>query len=273
VAVVRFPGSNCEYETARALASVGLEGEIVPSRAARGLSKAHAVVLPGGFAYEDRVRAGAIAAHEPIIESIRAAARDGMPILGICNGAQILVESGLVPGEPPGRVRMALAANRLPGRAGYYTRWSFLRITDTRSVFTSGLEPGTVVPVPMAHAEGRFATADASLRTEIESGRRVVLRYVRADGEDAAGFPENPNGSIGDAAAVAGGDGNVLAMMPHPERANWIWQVPPALPGVWGTRRREWTRTDTAGSVAMSAAGPGRVFFAALARHLGVAPC
>ena len=269
IAVVQFPGMNCEYETARALEAAGLMATVVrwnaPASAFRDI---RGYVLPGGFSYQDRVRGGAIAAREPIMERLTQAADAGVPVLGICNGAQVLVEAGLVPGADDHGMAMALARNHMPDRSGYYTRWVHVAVTDEPCVFTTGLEPGSILPMPMAHGEGRFTTGDAERAADLDAGRGVALRYVRSDGSPAERFPENPNGSQGAAAGVVGGSPNVLAFMPHPERAAWIWQVPSALPGPWGTQRRAWQRVDAPGSSAMAMAGPGRALFDGLARHL-----
>ncbi len=272
IAVVQFPGVNCEYETARALQATGLHAEIIRWNAPPATGDFDGFVLPGGFSYQDRVRAGAISAREPILELLTGAAESGAPILGICNGAQVLVEAGLVPGSPPGDVRMALAANRMPARSGYYTRWVYLRVTSVACAFTEGLDAGTLLPMPVAHGEGRFTTADPVLRDEFRKGERVAFQYATPRGDDADGFPTNPNESIEDAAGVVGGGGNVLALMPHPERACWLWQLPLNLPGPWGDERRRWARGDAATSLLMGAAGPGREIFSSLARYLGVSP-
>jgi phosphoribosylformylglycinamidine (FGAM) synthase-like amidotransferase family enzyme len=151
----------------------------------------------------------------------------------------------------------------MPGRAGYYSRWVELVTTDVPCVFTTGVAPGTRIPMPMAHGEGRFTSADPEVRDGLESGRSVPFQYADAGGR-ASGFPANPNGALGAAAGVLGGRGNVLALMPHPERSAWLWQVPLSLAGGWGERRRAWS-TDQG---EMSAAGPGRIPFEALARYL-----
>jgi len=122
--------------------------------------------------------------------------------------------------------------------------------------------------MPVAHGEGRFTTADAELDGELRAGTGVAFRYARPDGTAAGDFPWNPNGSLGDAAGVTGGGGNVLALMPHPERAAWLWQVPPEIGGSWGERRAAWSGSAGAGAVAMNAEGPGRTVFRALARTL-----
>src|SRR5262249_53263380 len=158
VAVVQFPGVNCEAETVRALARAGLEAGVVRStRASRELAAVDAYVLPGGFSWQDRVRAGAIAAKDPLVDELAERAADGAPVLGICNGAQVLVEAGMVPGGD--RVELALARNRMPDRDGYYTRWVWCRIEASRCVFTRALSAGTLLPLPVAHGEGRFVAA------------------------------------------------------------------------------------------------------------------
>src|SRR5262249_23967431 len=137
VAVLQFPGVNCEAESERALATAGLDPVRVPWTApATALEKFDAFVLPGGFSYQDRVRAGAIAARHAFVDTVRERAGDGVPVLGLCNGAQVLVEAGLVPATRAGELGAALAPNRMPGRSGYLARWVFLRVEETPCVFT-----------------------------------------------------------------------------------------------------------------------------------------
>lgn len=230
VAVLRFPGTNCECETVRAIEGAGGRASIVRwNEDVSALRRHAAFVLPGGFAYQDRVRAGAIAAKDEIMEVIAEQAALGKPVLGVCNGAQILVEAGLVPGLSRGEVELALAPNVMDGRTGYYSRWCYLRLnTDpARSPFTWNLDPGQVFAVPVAHGEGRFTTNSPSVERDLLGLGLVVFAYAGADGAPARGFPENPNGSIHDAAGVMNLEGNVLALMPHPERACAAWQVSP----------------------------------------------
>ena len=268
VAVVRLPGMNCEDETVRALAAAGLStalvGWDVEPAALAGFA---AYVLPGGFSYQDRVRAGAVAAKDPRLDVLAAAADRGTPILGICNGAQILVEAGLVPGGVPeeDRVALALAVNRLPDRDGYLSRWVTLE-ARSGSLWTEAYAPGERVPMPMAHGEGRFTARDPGYVPELSARGAVPFAYAAARAGEPVTWPDNPNGSEADAAGVTNTAGNVLALMPHPERADRLLQVPLDLPGPWGDRRRR-ARGDVAG---LAAAGPGHGLFLGLAWHLGV---
>ncbi len=268
VAVVRLPGMNCEDETMRALAAAGLSPALVGWDAApAALEGFAAYVLPGGFSYQDRVRAGAVAAKDPRLDVLAAAADRGTPILGICNGAQILVEAGLVPGGAPGedRIALALATNRLPDRDGYLSRWVTLE-ARTGSLWTEAYAPGERVPMPMAHGEGRFTARDPGRLPELSARGAVPFAYAAARAGEPVVWPDNPNGSAADAAGVTNAAGNVLALMPHPERADRLLQVPLDLPGPWGDRRRR-ARGDVAG---LAAAGPGHGLFLGLAWHLGV---
>ena len=271
VCVIQFPGSNCEYETARALEPHGLEAAVLrwnslDGSAARGFA---AFVLPGGFSFQDRVRAGAVAAKERVMDVVAGAADSGVPVLGICNGAQILVESGLVPGWSGDCIDAALAHNISPGRTGYLSRWVHLRaapgIRDRCPWLSVIDEPATVIPLPIAHAEGRFVF-DRDRSSSDHTDSVAALTYCGYDGSPAGGYPDNPNGSLFDLAGITNRKGNVLAMMPHPERACWLWQVPPSLPGRWGEVRRAHNRRDSI----LAQWGPGATLFAGLAAFLGI---
>ena len=267
VAVVQLPGVNCEAETVRALARTGLEADVFRwTRPARELAAYDAYVLPGGFSYQDRVRAGALAAKDPLLELLAERAEAGAPVLGICNGAQVLVEAGLVPGG--GHVELALARNRMPGRAGYYTRWVWCRVEASPCVFTNALEPGTLLPMPVAHGEGRFTSVKRGRVASLVKSGRAPLRYATPSGELAEEFPANPNGADAAVAGLCNARGNVLALMPHPERAIELGQLSRGVGGEWGRRR------DAAFAAADGSAygeGPGLAVFRGLARHLGVA--
>jgi phosphoribosylformylglycinamidine synthase subunit PurQ / glutaminase len=262
VAVVQFPGVNCEAESERALRRAGLEAERVRwTQPPGGLREFDAFLLPGGFSYQDRVRAGALAAKDPLMEVLAEEADRGKPVLGICNGAQVLVEAGLVPDQ--GAIDLALARNEMPDRDGYYARWIFTRIEPSACVFTRALEPGTLLPLPVAHGEGRFTSRDRERMPALARAGQVPLRYAQSDGAPAEEFPANPNGAEEAAAAVCNARGNVLAMMPHPERAQDLGALARSIGGEWGERRN---RALAAGET--EAEGPGMLLFHGLARYL-----
>jgi phosphoribosylformylglycinamidine synthase len=265
-AVIRFPGSNCEFETARVLRYSGIESRIYNWNDITRLSenRADAYVLPGGFSFQDRVRAGVIASREDIMDLVFEEAMNGKPVLGICNGAQVLVESGLVPGWNPGSVQGALAGNLAPGRSGYLSAWVHLK-PDAQAAekcpWLSALN-GEPFPLPIAHAEGRFVFREEDMH-RVED--HIGLTYCTSDGSPPDGWPDNPNGSIMDIAALMNADGNVLAMMPHPERSFHLWQVPPNMQGNWGDARRSSSLKDLE-----EQPGPGAIIFKGLAESLGV---
>jgi phosphoribosylformylglycinamidine synthase len=269
VIVIQFPGVNCEYETARALGSAGLSARIIRWNApADGLRDAAAIVLPGGFSYQDRIRAGVVAAKDRIMDAVFDAASQGVPVLGICNGAQILVEAGAVPGFRPGAIEIALAPNRMPDRSGYYCTWVRVKKGPAPCIFTEHLgeadgDAGTL-PMPLAHAEGRFVASAAGVSSRLDAGQGVALLYASIDGKTAESFPDNPNGSFRAIAGVTNPAGNVLALMPHPERAAWLHQVPRHVGGQWGRRRDGAARGD------MYKPGPGRGIFDSLRKGLGL---
>jgi len=268
VAVLAFPGTNCEYESVRACEAAGLDAEIVRWNEPDRLRSADAYFLAGGFSFQDRVRAGAIGAKEAVLDEVVRASDAGKPVLGVCNGAQTLLEAGLVPGLAEGHsLEMALDSNA----HGYLCRWTYLRVENpAQSLFTTNYEQGEVVPVPMAHAEGRFTTGDPAILAQVEKNGQAAFRFANPDGSPAGGdYPTNPNGALGDLAGVTNRLGNVLAVMPHPERASWLWQLPRELEGFWGEKRRVYDG-KARGLNPLSEAGPGRKLFRSLAAHLGV---
>jgi phosphoribosylformylglycinamidine synthase I len=264
VAVIQFPGVNCEAETVRALERVALEAVTFRwTRPASDLEDFQAYVLPGGFSWQDRVRAGALSAKDGLMQTLLEQVEGrGKPVLGICNGAQVLVEAGLVPG---GRgVELALARNRMPSRTGYLARWVCVRVEPSPCVFTRTLAPGTVLPLPIGHAEGRFTSGTPGRVSALLERGQVPLRYATPDGALATAYPDDPNGSEEAAAAVCNAAGTVLALMPHPERALDLGQLGREVAGEWAERRQ---RACEAGTTA-GAAGPGMALFEGLRRHL-----
>ena len=263
IAVVQFPGSNCESETAAALRQAGAEPTIARWNTRSEIwDEFDGFVLPGGFSYEDRVRAGAVAARHAVLDAIAAGADAGKPVLGVCNGAQILVEAGLVPGIEPGRVEVALAANKTMGWRGYFCGWVHVRVERG---FTNDLAPGALLPLPVGHGEGRFA-ARPEVFEDLARRNQVAFRYTGPDGEPARGFPQNPNGSMQDIAGLCDPSGSVVALMPHPERAAWLYQVPEATTGWWGERRHA---ADT--SQQFTAPGPGAAVYRSFVRRAAAA--
>ncbi len=249
LAVLQLPGVNCENESARLIETAGGQAEIFRwTRSPEQLAGFDGFLVPGGFSYQDRVRAGAVAAKDPLLRVLLEAEDQGKPILGICNGCQVLVEAGLVPGLNPGSVELALAANRFPGRRGYYSNWVAVQAHPAaRTPFVEGLTDA--IPVPMAHAEGRFTHEDPAFFDKLAAAGHVALRYTGLGGRAQT----NPNGSLLDVAGLTNARGNVLAMMPHPERAAQLRQVPEDLPGPWGR-----FRAGAAGDFeTLEAAGPG----------------
>jgi phosphoribosylformylglycinamidine synthase len=204
-AVVVFPGTWSDHDTHHALTAVlGQEADLVWHRE-RDLARYDVVVLPGGFSYGDYLRTGAIARFSPVMEAVAAHAEAGKPLIGICNGFQVLCEAHLLPG--------ALMRN---DSLQYRCVWVHLRVENVETPFTIACRPGQVLRIPISHGEGRYVAGKETLAA-LESAGRVVFRYCDAGGEVT---PEaNPNGSVNNIAGIINERGNVLGMMPHPERA------------------------------------------------------
>jgi phosphoribosylformylglycinamidine synthase len=205
IGIVRFPGTNCDQDVFDAVAATERAHPVWLWHKETDLQGVKGVVLAGGFSYGDYLRAGAIARFSPIMEEVVRFAVDGGPVLGICNGFQILTEAGLLPG--------ALMRNN---RLTFVCRPQCLRVETCDTPFTGKYEPQEIVSLPVAHAEGNFA-ADASVIDRLEDEGRVVFRYVDERGGNGPGA--NPNGSMNDIAGVINAAGNVLGLMPHPDRA------------------------------------------------------
>ena len=204
VAVITFPGSLDDRDALRAVRLVG--GTPVPVwHRDRDLGGADAVILPGGFSYGDHLRAGAIARFAPVMVAVADHAERGGPVLGICNGFQILCEAGLLPGALTRNAGLAFVCRRV-----------HVRCETSATPFTSTLEPGEVLPVPVKHGEGRFV-ADPETLARIEGEGRVVFRFCSPAGH--LGDEWNPNGATNHIAGIANDRGNVVGMMPHPEHA------------------------------------------------------
>jgi phosphoribosylformylglycinamidine synthase I len=204
-AIVVFPGSNCDHDAYHAAKHVlGQDAEFVWHKET-SLRGADAVILPGGFSHGDYLRTGAIARFSPVMDVVRAFADEGGPVLGICNGFQILLEAGLLPG--------AMLRN-----AGLKFRCEhvFLRVEETDTPFTALCTPGQILRVPIAHGEGNYV-ADPDVIAALETNRQVVFRYATAAGEVTE--EANPNGSVNSIAGICNEHRNIVGLMPHPERA------------------------------------------------------
>ena len=201
IGVITFPGTLDDVDAARAVSYAGAE-PVALWHADADLRSVDAVVVPGGFSYGDYLRAGAIAAQAPVMQSVVDQARRGLPVLGICNGFQILCEAGLLPG--------ALIRN---ASLRFICRDQWLRVENSTTAWTSRFDAGAEILVPMKNAEGCFVAADAVL-DEIEGEGRVLFRYV-GDGPHQG----NPNGAMRDIAGICSADGRIAGLMPHPEHA------------------------------------------------------
>ena len=203
--IVTFPGSNCDYDAYQAVVeSLGEEATYLWHKS-HDLEGSDVVILPGGFSYGDYLRPGAIARFSPIMQEVVAHARRGGPVLAVCNGFQIACEAGLLPG--------ALLRN---ASLQFVCETTRLRVETSDTMFTARYAAGQLLRIPIAHGDGRY-TADAETLDRLEGEGRVVFRYVGAGGDADAAW--NPNGSMRAIAGIVNEGGNVLGMMPHPERA------------------------------------------------------
>lgn len=196
VAVIVFPGTNCELDVAYALEQLGGVPELV-FHTETSLGGADAVVVPGGFAHGDYLRTGALARFSPVMAAVTEHAAAGGPVVGVCNGFQVLTEAGLLPGALQKNVGLKFLCETVE-----------CRVDSTRSVLTAGVELGAVLRLPINHFEGNY-TCDAATLERLRADDRIVLRYV-----------SNPNGALDDIAGICSEHGNVVGLMPHPERAS-----------------------------------------------------
>jgi phosphoribosylformylglycinamidine synthase I len=203
--VVVFPGSNCDHDAFYAIGNVLRKPVEFIWHQSQDLTNCDAIILPGGFAYGDYLRTGAIARFSPVMKSVEKFANSGGLVLGICNGFQILLEAGLLPG----------AMMRNSGLR-FICRHVHIRVEQTDTPFTNAAVQGQILRIPIAHSDGSY-TADETTLAELENNRQVVFRYAAPDGtDDAAG---NPNGSMHNIAGICNRERNVAGLMPHPERA------------------------------------------------------
>ena len=203
--VVVFPGSNCDHDAFYAIGNILKKPVEFIWHQSQDLANCDAIILPGGFAYGDYLRTGAIARFSPVMKSVEKFAKAGGMVLGICNGFQILLEAGLLPG----------AMMRNSGLR-YICRHVFIRVEQTSTPFTNAASQGQILKIPIAHNDGNYNADEATL-ADLEKNRQILFRYTTPDGaNDAAG---NPNGSLNNIAGICNRERNVAGLMPHPERA------------------------------------------------------
>jgi phosphoribosylformylglycinamidine synthase I len=261
VCVLRAGGTNCDAEARRSFEELGVQTEIVHANEIakrHNLQEYHALVFPGGFSYGDYVRAGAVWAKWVLAKlgkELKVFVDESRPILGICNGFQVLVEAGLLPGfEGMSQYPEAALATNVP--SGYNCRWISLKHENKgKCIFTSKIPKGKILHVPVAHSEGRLIFAkekEDKLLERLYENDQLVFRYCSKKGEYAEGkFPINPNGSFHDIAGICNPEGTIFGLMPHPERAFYWWQQP------------EWTRQER-----MQEYGDGKLILESLIEYL-----
>ncbi|MHC4423242.1 MAG: phosphoribosylformylglycinamidine synthase I [Planctomycetota bacterium] len=237
--VLRAAGINCDMETEYALESAGAEAErvhinqIIKDKSA--LEKYQILVFPGGFSYGDDVAAGKILANQVIhhlSESVQKFIEDGKLVLGICNGFQVLVKAGILPGD--GSTKQEAVTITYNDSGKYEDRWVYLAPQTERCIF---IEPGRQIYLPVAHAEGKVVTKDEATLEKLKSEGHIVFKYIDKDGKEG-GYPVNPNGSVDSIAGLTDSTGRVLGLMPHPERHVRLTQHPhwSRLEKIRGTR-------------------------------------
>ncbi|WP_187648517.1 phosphoribosylformylglycinamidine synthase subunit PurQ [Nitrosophilus labii] len=202
VAIVRFPGTNCEFDTEYAFNHIGCETEIIWHKLQDIPKKTDLVVIPGGFSYGDYLRSGAIARFSPIMKAVKEFADRGGYVLGICNGFQILLESHLLPG--------AMKRNE---NLHFVSKFQYIKVLNNENRFLSKLQKGDILNIPIAHAEGNYFVEEDRLKKMYDKGQ-IILQYCDKDGNI-----DNPNGSVDAIAGICNENKNVFGLMPHPERA------------------------------------------------------
>ncbi len=262
VCVVRVGGTNCDAETRRAFEDLGARAEIVHLNDLKrrgNLLDYHVLVFAGGFSYGDYVRAGAILDRSAVAQlggALKQFTREERPVLGICNGFQVLVEAGLLPGFDDRLSKSPEAALAPNVPIGYHCMWTSLK-NDSRGkcVFTTKVNKNAVLRIPVAHGEGRFMFDKDKQDQQLErlyENDQLVLRYCTEDGKTAQGkFPVNPNGSFHDIAGICDPSGTIFGLMPHPERAYYGWQ------------QSDWTTKGEPGKY-----GDGRLIFESVIEYL-----
>ncbi len=206
--VVVFPGSNCDHDAFHVLSTVlGQPTEWVWHQSTQ-VNHLDAIVLPGGFSYGDYLRTGALASHSPVLGAVKKFAERGGLVLGICNGFQILLEAGLLPG--------AMLRNR---RLKFLCRFVHLRVETTDTPFTAACQAGQVLKMPIAHMDGNYFAGEATLR-ELERNHQIAFRYATPAGEIVDDAEANPNGALANIAGICNRERNVLGLMPHPDRSS-----------------------------------------------------
>jgi len=260
VLLIRAPGTNCDAETVRAFRDTGVAPEVAHTQRVfreKNLLEYDVLVFPGGFSYGDYVRSGAIWAKEceyRIGEELEEFVDSGRPVIGICNGFQVLVETGFLPGfDGRSKVPQAAFGN---STHGYQCRWIRLRnVNHGVCEMLNGVPDGQILSFPVAHGEGRFILPPDKKDKYLErlyKNDQLVFRYVRADGSyPEENWPDNPNGAFHDIAGICNPEGNVLGLMPHPERAYYGYLMP------------EWTRAGRPDEY-----GDGRLFFESIVRYV-----
>ena len=278
ICILRIEGTNCEYETFLSFTRLGASAEIVHLKQLIGAVKEHerrnlgdydALVIPGGFSSGDYIRAGAILAariNGALGDEIADFVNGGKPILGICNGFQVLVEMGLLPGfGAPGEIGLQQAALTTNDSARFECRPTLIMHENKgKCIFTQGIEKGDILKIPCAHAEGKFFIAEqkrAEYLQRLEDNDQIVFRYVDPDGNYAS-YPWNPNDSLHNIAGICNPEGTVLGLMPHPERAFYTF-----MDSEW-TRKSRIQREGKEEKAGVDGYGDGKKIFEAVLHYL-----